>query len=323
MVMNRIFFPTAILVAAMLTLGGMAFAADKTETAAKVNGTAITRQELNVQLERVKQRAKQQGTDLPADRLEMIRKDILENLIDQELLFQDSVKAGIKADPAAVAKHLEGFKKQFASEDQYKEALKEIGLTEQGLTAVVQKGMAIDELVTNRLTKNVTVPESESKAFFDQNPQYFKRPEQVKASHILIKAGQDATDAQKEEAKKKIAMIRDQLKKGKDFAELARQYGEDGTKDKGGDLGYFAKGQMVKPFEDAAFALKPGQTSEMVTTPFGYHVIKVTDRRAEGMAPFAEAKEAIEKHLKQGKVEQQVKSHIEGLRKGAKIEIIP
>jgi len=325
--MNRTLSRIAVFFVSMLCLPGVGLAADKAakpapaEVAALVNGAPITRKELAVQLERVKQRAKQQGANLAEDRIEMIRKDILENLVDQELLYQDSAKAGIKVEPAAVSGHLAGFKKQFPDDAKYKEALKEIGLSEKELTAAITKGMAIQELVNTKLTGNVTVGEEESKAFFNQHPEYFKRPEQVKASHILIKAGADATEPQKAEAQKKIAMIRDQLKKGKDFAELARQYGEDGTKETGGDLGYFARGQMVKPFEDAAFALKAGQTSEMVTTPFGYHVIKVTDRRAEGMADFAEVKETIEKHLKGTKSEQQVKTHIESLRKTAKIEI--
>jgi peptidyl-prolyl cis-trans isomerase C len=327
--MKRFFSRIGITLVLLFSLGGLAGAANKSakpvssEVAAVVNGKTITQQELAAQLQRVKQRAKQQGGDIPEERIDQIRKDILDNLIDQELLFQETVKAGIKVDSAAVASHLSGFKKQFPSEDKYKDALKEIGMSEEELTAAINKGMSIQELITTRITKDLTVSEDESKAFYQQHPEYFKRPEQVKASHILIKAGPEATAEQKAEAQKKIAMIGDQLKKGKDFAELARQYGEDGTKEKGGDLGYFARGQMVKPFEDAAFAMQPGQTSEMVTTPFGYHLVKVTDRRAEGMTEFSEAKESIERHLKQAKTEKQVKDYVENLRKNAKIEVKP
>lgn len=124
----------------------------------------------------------------------------------------------------------------------------------------------------------------------------------------------------KDEARKKIDTIQEKLKSGADFATLAKDESDCPSKEKGGDLGYFGKGQMVKPFEDAALALTPGQTSGVVETQFGYHIIKLTDKKPEGIMPFADVKDQLIQYLKQEKVKTELDSYIASLEKTAKIE---
>jgi peptidyl-prolyl cis-trans isomerase D len=125
----------------------------------------------------------------------------------------------------------------------------------------------------------------------------FTRPEQVHVRHILISAPENASDKEKAEAKAET--VEKQLKQGGDFAALAKQYSDDpGSKDKGGDLGFFTRGQMVKPFEDAAFKLKPGQISDPVETRFGYHIIKLEALNPAGTDTLAQARPVIINELK-------------------------
>jgi len=148
--------------------------------------------------------------------------------------------------------------------------------------------------------KDISVSESDLKTYYEQNIARQSALEERRASHILIAAPASAPAAEREAAKRKAQELLAQLKKSPDrFAELARQYSQDpGSKAKGGDLDYFTRGAMTKPFEDAAFALKKGEISDVVETDFGYHIIRLTDIRAPQQQSFAEVRPKLEADLK-------------------------
>ncbi|MBW1734492.1 MAG: SurA N-terminal domain-containing protein [Deltaproteobacteria bacterium] len=123
----------------------------------------------------------------------------------------------------------------------------------------------------------VTITEKEVLSFYEYNREEYVEPKQVKARHILFKLGQGAKKEAEEKARKRAEEVLAKARKGEDFAELARKYSEGPTKGKGGDLGFFKEGQMVPPFEKAAFKLKKGEISDIVKTRFGYHIIKVEE----------------------------------------------
>ena len=141
-----------------------------------------------------------------------MKKDILEGLIERELLFQESQKSGIKIQDQAVDDQLAAIKKRFPSEAEYNNALSKMNLTEAEVKAQIARGLAIRELIDQQITSKVEITDEESKAFYDGNLQLFKQPEQVKASHILIKVDAAATDAQKTEARKKIDAVQQKLR---------------------------------------------------------------------------------------------------------------
>ena len=120
----------------------------------------------------------------------------------------------------------------------------------------------------------IAVSEADARAYFDAHPDEFKMPERVHASHILVKVDPNASDASKAESRKKLEGIKARLDGGEDFAKLAEENSDCPSSAKGGDLGFFTRGQMVAPFEEAAFALNPGDTSDVVETRFGFHLIK-------------------------------------------------
>jgi peptidyl-prolyl cis-trans isomerase C len=252
--------------------------------------------------------------------LDQIRSQVLENLIARELLYQESLKKGIKVSQDEINEQLINLKSQFPNEAEFNQALTRMDLTEASIKEKIQRDLALKKLIEDEIVPKVTVSESEIRAFYDNNPETFKQPERVKASHILIKVDPKADSAQKAEAKKKIDMVQAKLQKGEDFGALAKKYSEGPSAPKGGDLGYFSRGQMVKPFEDAAFGMKPGEVSGMVETRFGYHLIKVTDKTPEGTIPFADVKEKLGEFLKQRKIQEEIQVYVKNLEETAKIE---
>ena len=145
----------------------------------------------------------------------------------------------------------------------------------------------------------VTVAEDEISAFYELNPEGFKEPEQVQARHILFKVPSGASESADTSAKEKALAILKKTKEGEDFATLAKEHSQGPTASKGGDLGYFSRGQMVKPFEELAFSLKKGEIGGPVRTQFGWHLIKVEDRKAAIVKTLSEVKDQIEASIKQ------------------------
>ena len=167
----------------------------------------------------------------------------------------------------------------------------------------------------------MSIDDKEIWAYYDKNRGSFRQPEQVKASQILIKADPGWDEAKKAAARKKIDEIRAKLKAGQDFESLARTYSEDPSGPKGGDLGYIRTGQVLKPFEEALFALKPGEVSDVVETSLGYHIIKASDRKPETTIPFEKVKDQLRTALKQEKGQQEANAYIAKVREKAKVEI--
>jgi peptidyl-prolyl cis-trans isomerase C len=180
--------------------------------------------------------------------------------------------------------------------------------------------MVIQKYIDDELALSTNVSDEEIKSFYDSHPESFTKPEQVRARHILIKVDSNAGEAQKKEARKKLAAVQARLKKGEDFAELAKKFSEGPSKSKGGDLGLFRRGQMVKPFEEVAFALPVGQVSDIVETQFGYHLIKVEEKIPASIIKFDEIKERLKAFLQQRKIGAKVQAHIAQLKEKAKIE---
>ncbi len=145
----------------------------------------------------------------------------------------------------------------------------------------------------------VQITDNDIESYYEYNIESFKQPREVKARHILFRLPQGASPEQEREVKARALKVLALARQGKDFAELAKQYSEGPTKETGGDLGYFSKGKMVKDFEEAAFALDKGEISDLVRTPFGYHIIKVEDIREARTKPLEEVRPQILETLRQ------------------------
>jgi len=287
---------------------------------ALVNGSVITQGDFDREMSGLQQRLARRGESVNDEQLSELKKDVLQNLINLELLYQESQKSGIKIEETAVNEQLDAVKKQFPNDDEFNNALLKMDLTETGLKSQIKKGLAIDQFIDKRFADKITVSEKEAKSFYDSNPDAFKQPGQVKASHILIKVAPDADDAQKAAARKKIEEIQKKVERGDDFAALAKESSQCPSSASGGDLGFFGRGQMAKPFEDAAFALEPGEISDIVETRFGYHIIKTTEKKSGTTMAYEDVKEKLMQFLKQKKLQEKLGEYAKELEKKAKVE---
>ena len=318
---RRFFVGMLFLAAVGMVSGGIAQAAKVVkDKIAVVNGVAISKKDLDRSVDQTRRRFVQMGQKLEGKSLENVKNKVLDTLIDRELLYQESEKEGIKISKDKVNKEVEGLRKKFSDKAAFSKALKTLGMTEPELENQIKRQLAIKELIDKKIASKIKITDKEAKEFYDKHPEYFKQPAQVRASHILVKVASDADKKKVAAAKKKIEAAQKRLKKGEDFAKVAKEMSEGPSAKKGGDLGFFKKGQMVKPFEDAAFSMKPGQTSDIIRTRYGFHIIKVTDKKSESKMDFKKVEERIKAYLKQKKVQTDVRTLIASLRKMAKIE---
>jgi peptidyl-prolyl cis-trans isomerase C len=213
-------------------------------------------------------------------------------------------------------------KGRFSSPSQFEEALKSSGVTESYLVDITRKDVVIGNYIETQIVPTIIVSDDEIKKFYDENRLRLAEEPQVKASHILIGVDTAATPEVKAKAKEKAEALLKELKAGKDFAEAAKANSTCPSKEQGGDLGFFGKGQMVPEFEKAAFALKPGELSEVVETQFGYHIIKLAEKKEAEPPKLEEIKDKIATYLKGQKTQKAVFDYVTKLRKESKVEVL-
>jgi peptidyl-prolyl cis-trans isomerase C len=316
-----------LLITALLASPGLSADSDKngknseTDVVAVVNGKNISQESLQQKLSFVEKRYASQGGQLSDEQLSMIKKDILERMIEKELLYQESKEAGISVGDEKVNSQLEQFKAKFPNDEAYQAQLSQLGYTEEMIRKEIRENMAIQELIEQEIASDIEISDTELKAYYDENTEQFTTPEQVKARHILVKTDQSDSEEQKKEAREEIEAIQKRLEEGEKFEELAKEESEGPSGKKGGDLGYFSKGRMVKPFEEAAFAMEPGNVSDIVETRFGFHLIKVEDKKPASKKGYEEVKKEIRQQIKNEKVKQSIDNYVSTLREKATIEL--
>jgi peptidyl-prolyl cis-trans isomerase C len=288
---------------------------------ALVNGSVVSRATFDREMSGVRQRFSSMGKPIPPSQLPELEKRVLDNLINIELLYQQSQKVGTKVDDAEVNIQFEALKKRFSTEAEFKNAIKKMNLNETVMKSQIRRGIAIQRFLDKKTLGKVEVSEEEIKAYYDSHTNLFKKPEQIRASHILIKVEPGTDEKNKAKALKKIEKIRQRLVKGEDFGVLAKEFSQCPSSAKGGDLNYFGRRQMAKPFEDAAFALKVGELSDVVETRFGYHLIKLTDKKPASTNSYEDMKDQIRKNLMGEKIRLEVSNYVQELKKAANIEI--
>jgi peptidyl-prolyl cis-trans isomerase C len=288
---------------------------------AKIGATTITRGELDRALKvLVAQNRIPQGTTPEETRKSQLA--ALDQLIFAELIYRE----GLKSAPEDINKQVDfkmaQNKGKFGSPADFEAALKESGISEKELIEITKKDIVISNFIDTKIAANLKVSDEEIKKFYDENKDRLGEEPQVRASHILIGVDTSASAEEKAKAKEKAEAVLKELKAGKDFAEMAKNSSTCPSKDQGGDLGFFGKGQMVPEFEQAAFALKPDELSNVVETQFGYHIIKITGKKGGEAPKLDELKDKIAAYLKGQKTQKAVYDYVTNLRKETKVEIL-
>lgn len=314
----------------------------------KINDTVITKSEFDKAYKEVTSNKmfEQMGIDVAKDPDNifslMMKEQVVSSLIVTTLLNEEMDKRKIDATKEEIENAENEIVSKFASKDQFMLFLKSNGISydtfKRNLKDEIKMKKYVDSIAM------VSIGDAVAKKYYEENIEKFKYPKSVRASHILIAANinqlkdkiksenKDLTDEevtakaqeQLNEKLQKARALQAQLKKNpKTFAKLAKENSDDAVSAlKGGDLGFFAKEQMVEPFANAAFALAPNTISDVVETDYGYHIIMVTDRREAGTYSFEQSKKDIINYLEgQDKVDI-LKNKVASLRKEAKIEYL-
>ena len=290
------------------------------DVVARVNGEEIGRQEFEQLLNYFRYQYSQQGMQVQGAQLQQLQAMVLESLIDNELMYQIAEENGYGPSDKELDEELEKTKEQFADEAAYQQALNQQGMSEQELKQELAKQMTKVQFEESKFGDKVTVQDSEVKAYYEDNPEQFEQPEQVRASHILIQAGEDATEADKAAAKEKLQAAKKRIENGEEFSKVAREVSEGPSSERGGDLNYFGRGQMVPEFEQAAFSMEVGEISDIVETSFGFHLIKLTDHKEAKKAAFDEVEANIKTHLERVKLQEAKKAFLDEEKQSANIE---
>ncbi|MBN2443574.1 MAG: peptidylprolyl isomerase [Spirochaetales bacterium] len=270
-----------------------------------VNNTTITENEFDLACNDYISRAGKQKIS------EQEMMGIANQLIDSILLMDQAREENITISADEIDQYIQRVKASYKSEGEFQQALTTIGDTLEGFKEKIRDNMMLRKYLSDEFYAKVVVEEDEMKKFFTANEEHFYSPEKINASHILFT----------KEDKAKAEEIREALVKGKNFSDTAKEFSQCPSKEKGGELGLFTRGQMVPEFEKAAFQLKVGEISGVVETQFGYHIIKVTSKQDSTKLDYEDVKEAIRKQITEKEVNENLKVKLTELREHAEISL--
>jgi peptidyl-prolyl cis-trans isomerase C len=287
---------------------------------ARVNGAAVDRGEFERAVRNVEAQA---GGPVPPDRRDAIYRQLLDQIVALKLLAQESAARKVAVPDAELDARIAQVKSQFPNEQAFTAALAERQMTPDKLRSEFKQQMLAMKLLETDIGPSISVTEADITGFYQKNPDRFKEPEAIHVAHILFRIPDKADAATKAKVKTEAEGVLAKVKKGADFAGLAKQYSQDqGSAANGGDLGFVPRGQTVPAFEQAAFALKPGQLSDLVESPFGFHIIKALAFRAGRSVPLAEVRPQVENFLKEQQKQEKTAAYIDKLKAKAKIDIL-
>jgi len=293
--------------------------AELPDVLARVNGEAVTKADFDRLIKNMELRANQ---PVPAERRDEVYRKALEQLVTYTVLSQETRARKVNVTDAEIESGIQQMRAQFPNEEAFKKALESRGMTIDKLKADTRIDISINKMVEAEVSTQAPPTDAQVREFYDKNPDKFKQDEAVRASHILFRVDETADAATKKKAMDQAQSVLKQARDGADFAELAKKHSADGSAQQGGDLNFFTRGQMVPPFDQAAFAMKPGEISDIVTTQFGYHIIKVTERRPAAAVPFEQVSGRIKEFLTDQQKQEKADAFIQSLKERAKIEVL-
>jgi peptidyl-prolyl cis-trans isomerase C len=290
------------------------------EVVARVNGESVTKVEFERAIAAIEARA---GGPVPPEQRDQIFRGILDQVVSYKLLVQESHSRKVEASDAEIDERVQQIQGQFPNEAAFKQMLTTRQTTLEQLRTDARQDIAVQKMIDAEVSPKAAVKPEQLADFYAKNPDQFKQPERVHASHILIGVPRGADAATKAQAKAKAEQVLKDVKAGKDFATLAKENSQDpGSAPNGGDLGFFQQGQMVGPFNDAAFSLAPGTVSDLVETEFGFHIIKVAEKQPPRTVALEDVKPQLEQFLLERNRQEQTDAFVKGLRSKGTIEIL-
>lgn len=303
---------------------------DAEKIAVTINGVDILESEIEKLIKPQLDMIAKQSTQLPPTYVEQYAKQLREQYIEQTIrrnLLDEKVKEAniviTDKEVMSTVEEITASQREPLSLEEFKKKMEEYGQSFDEVKEEIRSGLARNRFMEAQWAGKINVTEEDARKYYDENPKQFETPEQVRASHILIKPEFTDPNADPNEAKAKARTktedLLKQLNDGADFAELAKSHSSCPSAPQGGDLGFFPRGETTPAFENTAFEMEIGKISEIVETEYGYHIIKVTDHKDASTTSIEQAKDDIIKQLTQTKQSELAEEYIESLKAGAKI----
>jgi peptidyl-prolyl cis-trans isomerase C len=284
---------------------------------ARVNGEPVQKAEFD----RVIRNLELSNGPIPPERRDEVLRNALDQLITYTLMTQEAKTQNVIVADAEIEARINQMRGP-GSEADFKKALDARNMTLDQLRSDARVQLTIEKMMNAQVAGIAAATDTEARDFYAKNPDKFKQADTVRASHILLRVDPKTPDAARKQARTRIESLLKRARSGEDFAALAKQHSQDGSARQGGDLGYFEREAMVPAFSQAAFSLKPGELSDIVTTDFGYHIIKVMDRKAAATVPYEQVSAQIVDFLSKQKKQQRASQFIDETRKRARIEVL-
>lgn len=297
------------------------------DTLCKGKGIEIKRSQVDEAFIQFKANLTARGQVLSESKREVAEAQLLDRLVITKLLVIRANEEDKKRARTAADKFVASTKQQAGSEESFQRQLSAMNFTTEQFDAQVLERAICEEVVDRELRSHVKITDEQLKKFYDENGEQFERPETVRAAHILLSTrdavtGQEMSEETKKDKRQQIDKILERAKKGEEFAALAREYSDDpGSKNTGGEY-TFARGQFRNPeFESAAFALKTNEISGVVTTAFGYHIIKLYERMPAQKLELAKVKDDLKDGLSRREVQDKLlPDYLKSLKKEADLQ---
>ncbi len=284
----------------------------------RVNDEVILKSELD---RRLAELSKAEKSPTKADPKE-VEKDILGLMIETRLVLLHAKENNIYVSEKEVDEILNDIAKSNSlSREALETAIKNSGVSLDYYKENIREQRITAKVISREVNSKIQISDQDVSDYYEVHKGEFKSEEGVRARHILISLSPNASKEKEKSAKNKIQDILTKIKGGEDFARMAELYSDDASASVGGDLGFFKRGEMIKAFEDAAFSLNPGETSGIVATKFGYHIIRVEEKKGQSPKELAEVSDEIKNIIYREKSIKNRKAFIENLRKNAVIEI--
>lgn len=287
---------------------------------ARVNGVVITRRDFQIVYRQAVDRHAREGQPVDETHIAPLRHEVIQRMVEEELLVQESRRLGIRISSEEIDQDVAAARARFETPAAFQQEVAGLYQDETGYRRYLKRQKAIDRLLAQQVDPSVSISEEEIRRFYAANPQRYHSPEKIRLRHILIRNTAGNDNGSPDMAYRTITLIRERLEQGEDFADLASEFSQEPTRERGGDLGFVQRGQMPPSIESAVFSLEVGEVSPILTTEQGYHLFKVTERRAATTIPFDEARADIQKTLLQVKQKQAVRAYIRTLRSRAEIQ---
>ena len=294
-------------------------AVTKSKVVAVVNGAELSEAELNQEVNILMPMNQPFHGKISDEKMSKITSDALKILVDTELSAQDAVAKGMKMPASIAEEEIAKMVVKLKTKDNLVIAYKNAGFSEKSFNRVIERKYLAEMNRIAEVDNAVTVTAEKVKFYYTSNIAKYSKPEEYRASHILVKVDPSSNKEERDALKARAEKFLKRINNGENFADVASNESDDPSRVKGGDLGYFHSGQTVPEFEEAIIKLKVGEISSLVETLYGYHIIRLTEKRAPRLVPFDEIQEKLTKDLVDSEKKRLSEKWMERLYKNAKI----